>query len=98
MNRRARRQLIMAKRYAKVDQRKQQSQQAKEDNKRFEAEMDFIMFQNHPMAKIARELIGKWNRGHRGHIEKWQEENPELSAQMKAYVEQAQKDFREMKK
>lgn len=98
MNNRDRRKLVMAKRYAKLDQRKQESMQMKAENKRFEAEMDFVMYQNHPMAKIARELIGKWDRGHRDHIANWHLENPELSAQLKEYIEQAQNEFKELHK
>jgi hypothetical protein len=100
MNKRARRKLVMAKRYAKLDQRQQESQQAKEDNRRFEAEIKFVLNQNHPMAKIARELTDIWNRRvcvkeSYDTIMKWHADNPELSVQLKAYMEQAQKDFKE---
>ena len=98
MNKRARRQLVMTKRYAKVDQRKQESRQAKEDNKRFNAEIDFIMFQNHPMAKIARDLVGRWGRNDHERIMQWHKDNPELSVQLKAFMAQAQTDFREGKR
>ena len=95
MNKRARRQLVMAKRYAKLDQRKQESRQAKEQNKWFEAEINFILGQDHPMAKIARELVGAWGRSDHERINSWHKDNPELSSEMKAFMAQAQKDFRE---
>ena len=98
MNKRARRQLVMAKRYAKVDKRKQQSRQAKEQNKWFEAEIEFILNQNHPMARVARGLVGRWGRNDHERIMQWHKDNPELSVQLKAYMAQAQKDFRELHK
>ena len=98
MNKRARRQLVMATRYAKLDQRQQESQQMKAENKRFEAEINFVLNQDHPMAKIARELVGEWKRGDHERINSWHKDNPELSVQMKAYMEQAKNDFKELHK
>ena len=98
MNKRARRAKVMAERYAKVDQRKQQSESMKRSLKRQDAMIKFILNYDHPMARIARELTGDWKRGNYDAIMQWHKDNPELSVQMKAYMEQAKKDFRESHK
>jgi hypothetical protein len=95
MNKRERRQLVMARRYERLDQRKQQSKWVKPPypDRSFDL-WDFIETQDHPLARLACELRDSFIRRDYNCIDTWRQENPEQSAQLAAYMRQLEKDFK----
>jgi hypothetical protein len=94
MNKRERRQLVMARRYERLDQRKQQSKWVKQEYQQQADLWDFIETQDHPLARLACELRDSFMRRDYNRIDTWRQENPEQSAQLAAYMRQLEKDFK----
>ena len=94
MTKRERRQLVMDRRYERLNQRKQQSKWVKPPypDSSFHL-LDFIETQDHPLARLACELRAYVERQDIDYIVKWRMANPELSAQLAAYMKQLEQEL-----
>ena len=94
MNKRERRQLVMARRYERLDQRKQKSKWVKQQNQQIADLWNFIETQDHPLARLAGELRVYVERQEYEYVANWRRTNLEQAAQLTAYLTQLEKEFK----
>ena len=90
MNKRERREQVMSQRYAKVDQRKQESEKAKAHQVKFDAMMVAMSKSNNLLAKQFIELDRAFRTNDHRQMDvltKWHETNPEQAKEMVKFLE-----------
>ena len=102
MNKRERREQVMSQRYAKVDQRKQVSNQAKAQQDKHDAMMIALKSSDHPLAKQYVELDSAYRAtkntrtdDHRQMdvITKWRNASPEQAKEMAKFLQDFETQF-----
>jgi hypothetical protein len=94
MNKRERRSVVMAERYAKVDQREQKPESAQSKY------IDYVWSLDHPMAQVFKQVhteafaAGDVIKAI-DFIEEWKKNNPELLKEMQAWMDQTLVDYHE---
>lgn len=104
MNKRERREQVMSQRYAKVDQRKQVSNQAKAQQVKHDAMIAALKSSDHPLAKQYVELDAAYRAtpntrtdDHRQMdvITKWRQASPEQAKAMAEFLQDFETKFME---